>query len=100
MKTSSSSSGGAGFLSLLTIAFIVLKLTGVIEWSWWWVLAPLWGPVAAIFAVILLYFIFLVVKFVVISIRDRIEEEHFKRLIMKRIRQQGKNNVNRARANL
>lgn len=37
-----SSSGGVGFASLLTIAFIVLKLTGVIHWSWWWVLSPIW----------------------------------------------------------
>lgn len=41
-NTSSSSSSGVGFTGLLTIAFIVLKLTGVINWSWWWVLAPLW----------------------------------------------------------
>lgn len=41
-KTSSSSSGGIGFAGLLTIAFIVLKLTGVITWSWWWVLSPIW----------------------------------------------------------
>ena len=40
----SSSSGGIGFYGLLTIAFIVLKLTGVIAWSWWWVLAPRWIP--------------------------------------------------------
>lgn len=32
--------------SLLTIAFIVLKLCGVIHWSWWWVTVPLWGPAA------------------------------------------------------
>jgi len=36
------SSGGIGFVGLLTIVFIVLKLTSVIDWSWWWVLAPLW----------------------------------------------------------
>ena len=45
-NTSSSSSGGIGFLGLLTIVFITLKLTGVIAWSWWWVLAPLWGGFA------------------------------------------------------
>lgn len=39
---SSSSSGGIGFTGLLTIAFIVLKLTGHITWSWWWVLSPIW----------------------------------------------------------
>jgi hypothetical protein len=35
-------SGGIGFSGLLTLVFIVLKLTGVIAWSWWWVLSPLW----------------------------------------------------------
>jgi len=34
--------GGIGFAGLLTIVFIVLKLTDVIDWSWWWVLSPLW----------------------------------------------------------
>lgn len=38
---SSSKSGGTGFLGLLQIAFIVLKITGFINWSWWWVLAPI-----------------------------------------------------------
>jgi hypothetical protein len=41
-NTTSTSSGGIGFGGLLTVAFIVLKLTGVITWSWWWVLSPLW----------------------------------------------------------
>ena len=35
-------SGGIGFTGLLTIVFIVLKLTGTIAWSWLWVLSPLW----------------------------------------------------------
>ena len=35
-------SGGVGFAGLLTILFIGLKLGGVINWSWWWVLSPLW----------------------------------------------------------
>ena len=38
----SSSSGGISFASLLTILFIGLKLTNYIDWSWWWVLSPLW----------------------------------------------------------
>ena len=38
----SSSSGGISFASLLTILFIGLKLTHYIDWSWWWVLSPLW----------------------------------------------------------
>ena len=35
-------SGGIGFSGLLTIVFIILKLTKVICWSWLWVLSPLW----------------------------------------------------------
>lgn len=41
-SNSSSSSGGIGFTGLLTILFIGLKLTGFINWSWWWVLSPIW----------------------------------------------------------
>jgi hypothetical protein len=37
---------GPGFLGLLAILFIGLKLTGYIAWSWWWVLAPIWIPLA------------------------------------------------------
>lgn len=39
-SNSSSASGGIGFVGLLTIVFITLKLCGVIQWSWWWVLSP------------------------------------------------------------
>ena len=39
---------GTGFPGLLTITFIVLKLTGVIAWSWWWVLAPMWLGLAMV----------------------------------------------------
>lgn len=38
---------GFSFTGLLTIAFIVLKLCKVIDWSWWWVLSPLWIPAVA-----------------------------------------------------
>jgi len=41
-SSSSSSSSGIGFVGLLTIVFIVLKLCEVIAWSWIWVLSPLW----------------------------------------------------------
>lgn len=40
--SASSSSGGIEFTGLLTILFIWLKLGGVISWSWWWVLSPIW----------------------------------------------------------
>ena len=41
-SSSSSSSGGIGFTGALTILFIGLKLGHVINWSWWWVLSPIW----------------------------------------------------------
>lgn len=41
-KNTETSSGGIGFVGLLTIVFITLKLTGVITWSWVWVLSPIW----------------------------------------------------------
>lgn len=59
MATSSSSSGGIGFTGLLTIAFIVLKLTGVIGWSWWWVLSPLWISASIVLLFILAAALFL-----------------------------------------
>ena len=34
------------FILLLAFAFIILKIVAVITWSWWWVLAPIWIPVA------------------------------------------------------
>ena len=42
MNNKNSSSGGLGLPAVLTIVFIVLKLVGVINWSWLWVLSPLW----------------------------------------------------------
>lgn len=36
--------GGVGFWGLLTILFIALKLTNYVNWSWWWVLSPIWLP--------------------------------------------------------
>jgi len=42
MSSSSSSSSGIGFVGALTILFIALKLLNKIDWSWWWVLSPLW----------------------------------------------------------
>lgn len=41
----SAASGGVGITGLLQVAFIVLKLCGVIKWSWWWVLTPTWGTI-------------------------------------------------------
>lgn len=60
-NTSKTASGGIGFFGLLGIAFIVLKLCGVINWPWVWVLSPIWGSVL-LFVVILIIVVCLVQK--------------------------------------
>lgn len=63
--TNISTDGGVGFLGALTILFIALKLTHVIDWSWWWVLAPLWIPVAVVLGIIVIVVIvMLIVKII------------------------------------
>ena len=49
---SSTSGGGIGLGGALLILFIALKLTGHINWSWWWVLAPAWIPLGIVAIVI------------------------------------------------
>ena len=49
------------FPTLLTIAFIILKLCNVITWSWWWVLAPLWIPTTIVALGLLFIFILYIV---------------------------------------
>jgi membrane protein YdbS with pleckstrin-like domain len=62
-----SSSNGIGLGTVLFIVFLILKLTGNIDWSWWWVTSPLWIPLA--FIVIAL---FIIGVFVVIAKRNRL----------------------------
>jgi hypothetical protein len=44
---------GIGFGTILFIAFLVLKLCGIIAWSWWWVCSPLWIPIVLVIGIIL-----------------------------------------------
>ena len=53
-ENNNGSNGGLTFLGLLQVAFIVLKLLKVINWSWLWVLGPTWIP-------LVIYIVFLVV---------------------------------------
>lgn len=49
MSDSNKSTGGSGgvtTIGLLGVLFVALKLTGLIDWSWWWVTAPFWGGLA------------------------------------------------------
>lgn len=54
MKKINLNCSGIGFMGLLTIAFIVLKLCDVIDWSWWWVLAPLWAGFAIAIIIVII----------------------------------------------
>lgn len=57
-------SGGVGITGFLFIAFLILKLCGVIDWSWWWVTAPLWIPA-------ILVILFVSIGIMVLGIKDR-----------------------------
>lgn len=48
------SSSGIGVDGLLGVLFIALKLTGYINWSWWWVLSPFWIPVEIVLLILLI----------------------------------------------
>lgn len=60
--SNNNTSTGIGFCELLAVVFIVLKLTGVIAWSWWWVLAPIWIPLAILAIVIIIFLIAAIVN--------------------------------------
>ena len=47
--------------TLLTVAFVVLKLCNVISWSWWWVLSPIWIPIAITIIGLLFLFILYII---------------------------------------
>ena len=52
-KTTSRTSG-ISFMTVLFFIFLILKLTGTIGWSWWWITAPLWGGLALFLLVIII----------------------------------------------
>lgn len=56
-KRSSSGGGGVTLGGCLTLIFITLKLLGLIDWSWVWVLSPIWIPIAFIVVIVLIAYI-------------------------------------------
>jgi len=63
-ETKTVRSGGIGFCGLLAIVFIALKLAGigaVANWSWWWVLSPLWIPFAVALVIIVVLLVLVVI---------------------------------------
>jgi len=57
-------------VGLLGVAFVVLKLTGVIAWSWWWVTAPFWGPVALAIGIVAIVGLFALIGYTVVAVAD------------------------------
>lgn len=57
MEKKYSVSSGIGLFELLGLTFIILKLCGVIDWSWWWVTAPIWIPIVLLFVIIAIVFV-------------------------------------------
>jgi len=53
-NNTATSSSSIGFTSLLTLLFIALKLTGYIQWSWWWVLSPIWISFSLIILIVII----------------------------------------------
>ena len=53
--------GGIGFVGLLTILFIGLKLTGYVTWSWLWVLSPIWISICLVIVIIILVILFVLI---------------------------------------
>lgn len=63
-------STGIGFCGVLAIAFIVLKLIGVISWKWLWVLAPIWIPAGLVITFFLIGLIFNVIGVLISAMSD------------------------------
>ncbi|HIJ11667.1 TPA: hypothetical protein HA278_06425 [Candidatus Woesearchaeota archaeon] len=62
-ESKSTISQGTSLPTLLTVLFIALKLCGVIDWSWWWVLSPIPITVGLIVAVcVIVYGVFTIQK--------------------------------------
>jgi len=53
-KNNNNTSGGVTFASLLFLLFLALKLTNAIDWSWWWITAPIWGPFVIVVVVLII----------------------------------------------
>ncbi len=74
---SETKSSGIGVFGLLGVLFVGLKLADYIDWSWWWVTVPFWGP----FAVLLVPFgviVFLIAVLVAVEIAKDVAKKQGK----------------------
>lgn len=83
MASKNNSSTGLSITSVLFIVFLVLKLTGNIDWSWWWVTSPLWIPIALVLGIVFLAVMIVIVALIFgASIDDiKAKSEQFKNKI-------------------
>lgn len=63
--------GGVGFLGLLTVALVVLKLLDKIQLGWWWVWAPMWIPFALLIAAFFIVLLGILLKEILSEMRRR-----------------------------
>ena len=61
-ETNNINANGIGFYGLLAIVFITLKLIGIINWSWFWVLSPIWIPFAIWLVIIVVILVCVLIK--------------------------------------
>ena len=82
MTSKSNSSSGLSLTAVLFIIFLILKLTGNIDWSWWWVTSPLWIPVALGLSIVCVAIGIVIVALIFGSSIDDIKEkaEYFKKI--------------------
>jgi len=61
-SNNNTSFGGIGLSGVLLVVFIVLKLVGVISWSWWWVISPLWIPLGLALVLLAIYLLIVAIN--------------------------------------
>jgi hypothetical protein len=69
------SNSGLSLTAVLFIVFLVLKLTGNIDWSWWWVTSPLWIPFAIVLGLVFIVVILIVLGLIFGMSVDDIKEK-------------------------
>lgn len=64
-KVTVDGTGGTSLATLLTVLFVTLKLIGVIAWSWWWVLSPLWISFGLFLAITIIVLLFMAAAYII-----------------------------------
>ena len=57
-------------VSILTIIFVIAKLTGYITWTWWWVFSPIWISLATTISLLLIFALVIGIAALAIWIKD------------------------------